>query len=309
MIKKRLSRDIKNFNNKSEIKMKKTDLKKLALMGITGGVMLASQGISASEPTTGFSLHTTVQNGCGNKCGNTINSKGGGSSCGGRTQYKGQNNSNRKENNYGEKNHCGGKNHCSGRTTDDTGYNRNRSSGRPIAMNDDADEYPMTEEPENKINDNNNPNNWQKNSGKPVGYPKPSTSSENMNDDSTKTGAPGSQTGYNSRYRNQGSNRMIGMTDENPVKTQAAKGMKDSNADMKDIHGCAGAKNFEPENEEQFLKQLDAEGRRTYTGLNPEGKKLAQRLAKQYTDKNQAVKHAARQMSRQTGKTSDEVTK
>lgn len=55
--------------------------------------------------------------------------------------------------------------------------------------------------------------------------------------------------------------------------------------------------------EKQFFSQLDNEGKRIFDSLNSEGKKLALRLSKQFIDKNQAVKEAAKN----TGKESAEA--
>lgn len=60
-------------------------------------------------------------------------------------------------------------------------------------------------------------------------------------------------------------------------------------------NGCNGSDNLMPETQEQFVQQLNIEGRRLFKTLDDEGKKLAMRLAKQYSNKNQAVKHAAQQ--------------
>jgi len=69
-------------------------------------------------------------------------------------------------------------------------------------------------------------------------------------------------------------------------------------------HNGTGAKNgsavnmhIPPLTEEEFAQQLSIEGRRLFNTMNTEGKQLAIRLSKQYSDKTQAVKHAIRQMA------------
>src|SRR5271155_1378123 len=52
--------------------MKKRDLKKLALLGLTGGIMLGSQSVIANEAETSGTL--LAHNGCGaNSCNNQPN--------------------------------------------------------------------------------------------------------------------------------------------------------------------------------------------------------------------------------------------
>ncbi|NGX41950.1 MAG: hypothetical protein K940chlam7_00224 [Chlamydiae bacterium] len=62
-----------------------------------------------------------------------------------------------------------------------------------------------------------------------------------------------------------------------------------------DSRDVSGSVNYDVKNEKEFVTQLSDEGKRLYKILAPEGKQLALRLAKQYADKNQAVKEAAQQ--------------
>lgn len=69
-----------------EIKMKKNDLKKLALMGITGGVMMASHSpVNALEGLTNVPTSNILAAKCGSKgsCGGSTAYNGAGHSCGG----------------------------------------------------------------------------------------------------------------------------------------------------------------------------------------------------------------------------------
>lgn len=77
---------------------KKNDLKKLALMGITGGVMMASGTLTAAEGLTNISTDNYLAaKSCGSKCGGStaFNSRnhGCGASCGGATAYNSRNHS------------------------------------------------------------------------------------------------------------------------------------------------------------------------------------------------------------------------
>jgi len=70
-------------------KKRKDDFKKLALMGITGGIMVAAQAPVEAFEINSFSSNMLVAK-CGNSCGNTAyNDRGyqGGSSCGSRGNY------------------------------------------------------------------------------------------------------------------------------------------------------------------------------------------------------------------------------
>lgn len=67
-------------------------------------------------------------------------------------------------------------------------------------------------------------------------------------------------------------------------------------------HGnCSGAKNVNILNEQDFVRQLNDDGRKLFNSLDKDGKQLAMRLAKQYVDKNQAVKQAASLSSQNQG--------
>lgn len=63
--------------------------------------------------------------------------------------------------------------------------------------------------------------------------------------------------------------------------------------------GCGGSSNYDVTSERDLVAQLNSEGRELYYKLDKEDQELALRLAKQYSDKNQAVKQAARIGGRQ----------
>ena len=60
-----------------------------------------------------------------------------------------------------------------------------------------------------------------------------------------------------------------------------------------DAASCHGAINFDPRSEHEFVSQLNAGGKKLYESLSYDGKQLAIRLAKQFPDKNQAVREAS----------------
>lgn len=232
--------------------MKKTDLKKLALLGITGGVMLASQGLNAAQINNSSLLNNNMQhNGCGGgKCGSPSNR---GNGCGATNHCSGGNH-------CSGQSHCSGSDHCNGQYDKKSGNNPNRSYNRTVAMNDEPDEYEEGEAEDYKdgtyVPGSSGSGSYK--SGKPAAYPRP---------EDERRAPYGRPTSYNDNQMNKNANTTYDKMDDQPI------------------------------NEDQFVKQLDSEGRRLYNSLSPEGKKLAQRLSKQYSDKNQAVKHAARQVT------------
>lgn len=90
--------------------MKKVDLKKLAFMGLTGGLLLGQQG-AAQAAVTNSNVQVTPgqtleRNSCGRSCSATLSQRGCGN-CGGITAIR-------------EKNSCGG---CGGFIADRDQFN------------------------------------------------------------------------------------------------------------------------------------------------------------------------------------------
>lgn len=201
--------------------MKKSYLRSLAVLGITGSVILTAQELSAL---------------------NSSNAPSEQMQCGCRGGYIRQ---------------------PSTQKTNPDKYGSNRKKNNDFtAMNESSDEGTDATSDEGETPSSSNSQYPSRYS--PQMNSNPSTST---NTNQTNTQNPNKQTAY--RY----GSRTIASADEN------------------------APKNVEAESEEQLLKQLDVEGKRIYNSLSPEGKQLAQRLAKQYADKNQAVKHAQKQMS------------
>lgn len=215
--------------------MKKSYLRNLAVLGITGSVILATQQLNAANPVQGLSSSEQLECGC-------------------RGGYI-RNSSNQKTN------------------PNTYGYGRKQNNRGFVAMNDSSnDEMDGSSDDEDYSDDG---------MSNPQYYPqrRPGSDSTTRPMDNMRGTNP-SDSNYNPTKKPtayQYSPRTIATADEAP------------------------AKSMDMESEDQLLKQLDAEGKRIYNSLTPEGKQLAQRLAKQYADKNQAVKHAQKQMSGMSG--------
>lgn len=210
--------------------MKKSYLRNLAVLGITSGVILTAQQLSAANSTVNLSEQAE----CGCRGGYTR---------GPSTQKT---------------------------NPDKYGSARNQNGGF-VAMDDSSDED-MSGNPDEEESQGSSTSQY------------PSRYSPQMNS-SSKTNA--SDAMQNSQGSNQRSS--LGSNGKQPGYRYGQNTVASGDE--------AAPKTIEMESEDQLLKQLDTEGKRIYNSLSPEGKLLAQRLAKQYADKNQAVKHAQKQMA------------
>lgn len=263
--------------------MKKNDLKKLALMGITGGVMMGAPDAGAANQNLDGHMAALSWSQKGHACG-------GKNGCGGRTDERGRRGPVIADNSgdEGTGHTCGGKTGCG-------------ASGRPRGSSN------QPQGGQNSCGGSSQPQGGQGSCGAkaaptnkgPTGYR--TMNSNRFFSDSTGDEAPNSCGGSDeggtkgkgsqpsSDYRTARGSRYTADTTGDGIKStmtnqQTGKGM------------------MEPAmTEEQFARQLSTEGKKLFNSLSPEGKQLAIRLSKQFTDKNQAVKQAAQHLKGQEG--------
>ncbi len=280
--------------------MNKKDLKKLALMGITGGVMLASPEANAAGASSNadgaLAALSWTQNkqGCGGKDG-----------CGGKTDKTrpgGQSTQKPRPTPGGnriiaENDEEGGSHACNGCGA--SGGYKGGKTGNSVNTS-------------NAGNQNGCGGKTQPNYGAQSGCGAKTTGVRNKSgnrivaDAADESGhACGGKMGCGGAKKKTSTpnvqNRLIGESEDQHHEGQEHTG---SGQGCGGKNGCGGAKPEQPISESQFVGQLNPEGKRIFNTLTPEGKQLAIRLSKQYTDKNQAVKHAARQITREEARES-----
>lgn len=304
--------------------MKKKELKKLALLGITGGVMFTSQQANAEAGSTAASglLAASSWTCRGDSCssGETYHS------CNSRP-------SNVKQGNYQGHSGCGGKSGCGSHgapvnkneipvetpNKPNTSYNK---WGRynPVSMNHET--APDDAAPSGCASKSTcaGKNGAQEN-GKSKTQPNSHSNTPNGHSvpEENANPAPQGPTSFRSPYANRNAKGVTAMTDSGrgghgcggksgcggssrsnktsflSLNEEAAEDSASGNLDGWKQTGEAASKEA-PITEEQFVRHLNTEGKAIFNTLSPEGKELAIRLSKQYADKNQAVKHAARQL-------------
>jgi len=317
--------------------MNKNDLKKLALMGITGGLMLTTQGAEATsvETTNSNMLGNLLAGGCGSKCG------GHRGSCGSSSGNEGQ-----------QPSSCGGK----GRLTADRGCGagkcggaRNHSCSGSNASESEG-QQPSSCGSKGRLTADRGCG-----AGKCGGARNHSCSgsnaSENEGQQPSSCGSKGRLTadrgcgagkcGSAHYHSCSGSNGNDSGSNDSDYEGQQASscgahsgkgGALTAEVEQKAEHSFSSKSDVKKElTETELLSNLNAEGKALYNQLTPEGKKLALKLATQackghntckglnscktkehecagkggckgtsqcsFKDKNQAVKVAAQKMA------------
>lgn len=268
---------------------KKTDLKKLALMGITGGVMLASSA-SASQPINSENINQLLAAGCGGRSGcSSIAYQPHG--CGGQSSTTRQSHG------------CGGQapiayqpHGCGGQSP--VAYQPHGCQSAPQYANPG-----WNQQPSHSCNAQTQPSHGCNSHGcatksAPV-TPNDQGQIQPQNGNIPKPNQPINQPLNQPLNPQQQSTRGYSQWESNGQTADLGKNSSSrGQATLESIPG-----------ESDLLSQLNEEGKAVYRGLDRSGKEAAIKLASQTTspgpfrDKNEAVKVAAQRLAEQRAKT------
>ncbi|MGZ3632711.1 MAG: hypothetical protein ACXVAJ_00050 [Parachlamydiaceae bacterium] len=263
------------------MKKKKNDLKKLALMGLTGGLLFSAQGLTASENLEGqeafFADNSTKYGNYLAGCGGMGNGNGNGkrqssfgffgSKCSSTKSVQNSGNTNAYQPSYGGS--CHSTAHPQGGScqsvTQPKGGSCHSHGGSCHSYQPQSSNHPSN---------NNNP------------YAQ------------GRQGSCGGQNHQNYYTDNMKQENILDSEAERLDAERANPPTGNGHIAINETHVSGNvATKQAPLSEQELMNQLSAQGKATFQSLTAEGKALALKLANEYEDKNLAVKAAAAKMA------------